>query len=107
VKTLEPQTDKQFQPAPSFVAPRNSTEEAIAQIWREGLEREQIGVHDKFFDIGGDSLKIIRVSLLLDDVYPNALTVVDLFKYNTIESLSEFLEGHLNKSIAATQGFEL
>ncbi|HEX2272090.1 MAG TPA: amino acid adenylation domain-containing protein [Pyrinomonadaceae bacterium] len=91
----------------SFVAPRNATEEAIAQIWREVLEQEQISVRDKFFDIGGDSLKIVRVSLLLEDLYPDALTVVDLFTYNTIESLSEYLDGKLTKSVAAAQGFEL
>ena len=106
VKTDEPYGDEQL-PTTSYVAPRNSTEEAIAGIWREVLEREQISVHDKFFDIGGDSLRIIRVSLLLDDLYPNALTVVDLFKYNTIDSLGKFLEGNLNISVAATQGFEL
>jgi hypothetical protein len=107
VKTEEPYSHEQLQSTTSYVAPRNSTEEAIAGIWREVLEREQISVHDKFFDIGGDSLKIIRVSLLLDDLYPNALTVVDLFKYNTIDSLGEFLAGNLNTAVAATQGFEL
>jgi amino acid adenylation domain-containing protein len=98
---------KQISVDASFIAPRHATEEAIAQIWREVLEREEIGVQDKFFDIGGDSLKIVRVSLMLEELYPNALTVVDLFTYNTIESLSEYLDGRVTKSVAAAQGFEL
>ncbi len=105
-----PKTDntKQVSSDETFVAPRNATEEAIAQIWREVLERQEISVQAKFFDIGGDSLKIVRVSLMLEDLYPNALTVVDLFTYNTIESLSEHLDGQLTKAAAATaQGFEL
>jgi acyl carrier protein len=106
-KIDEPHSAPLQSEAASFDAPRNAREEAIAQIWREVLEREQISVRDKFFDIGGDSLKIVRVSLLLEDLYPNALTVVDLFTYNTIESLSEYLGGKLTKSVAVAQGFEL
>jgi hypothetical protein len=44
---------------------------------------------------------------MLEELYPNALTVVDLFTYNTIESLSEFLDGRITKSVAMAQGFEL
>jgi non-ribosomal peptide synthetase component F len=91
----------------SLIAPRNSTEEAIAQIWKEVLERPQISVREKFFDIGGDSLKIVRVSLMLEDVYPNAVTVVDLFTYNTIESLSEYLNEQLATPVMVAEGFEL
>jgi acyl carrier protein len=97
----------QLQSEESFIAPRNSTEEAIAQIWKEVLELPQISVREKFFDIGGDSLKIVRVSLMLEDLYPNAVTVVDLFTYNTIESLSEYLDGQLATPVMAAEGFEL
>jgi amino acid adenylation domain-containing protein len=108
IKRHETYAEQQLPATTSFIAPRNSTEEAIAQIWREVLERQEVGVQEKFFDIGGDSLKIIRVSLLLEDLYPNALTVVDLFKYNTIQSLGEYLDEQLTESMAtATQGFEL
>jgi acyl carrier protein len=73
------------------------------------LERPQIGIQDKFFDIGGDSLKVIRVFLLLNDLYPDALTVVDLFKHNTIESVSAYLEESylLDQAVPAIHGFEL
>jgi acyl-CoA synthetase (AMP-forming)/AMP-acid ligase II/thioesterase domain-containing protein/acyl carrier protein len=38
------------------VAPRTPVEEKLARIWCEVLNVEQIGIHDQFFDIGGDSL---------------------------------------------------
>jgi amino acid adenylation domain-containing protein/non-ribosomal peptide synthase protein (TIGR01720 family) len=44
-----------------FVAPRSVTEETLFQIWRQVLNLEQIGTHDNFFHLGGDSLLVIRI----------------------------------------------
>ncbi len=45
----------------AFVAPQTPAEQALAQIWAEVLGRAAIGVHDNFFDIGGDSIRSIQV----------------------------------------------
>jgi hypothetical protein len=43
------------------VAPRTDTERAIAEVWRDVLGIDQVGVHDNFFDVGGHSLLAMRV----------------------------------------------
>ncbi len=48
----------------TFVAPRNEVEAALAKIWSEVLGFEDIGVHDNFFEIGGDSILSIRIVAL-------------------------------------------
>jgi tyrocidine synthetase-3 len=40
-----------------YVAPRSDTEKRLAEIWRSVLDRKKIGIHDRFFEIGGDSLR--------------------------------------------------
>ena len=55
-----PQYDHE-QASDTFVLPRNSLEESIAEVWREVLDLERIGVHDNFFDLGGHSLKATQV----------------------------------------------
>ncbi|HEU4410565.1 MAG TPA: SDR family NAD(P)-dependent oxidoreductase, partial [Polyangiaceae bacterium] len=44
-----------------YVAPSGEVEEAIAQIWRELLGFEQVGVHDDFMELGGHSLIATQV----------------------------------------------
>lgn len=55
-----------FGTADDFVAPRTDFERAIADVWREVLGIERIGIHDNFFDIGGHSLLAVRVITKLD-----------------------------------------
>ncbi|WP_461413804.1 type I polyketide synthase [Gemmatimonas sp.] len=55
-----------FGTADDFVAPRTDFECAIAEVWREVLGIERIGIHDNFFDIGGHSLLAVRVITKLD-----------------------------------------
>jgi acyl-CoA synthetase (AMP-forming)/AMP-acid ligase II/thioesterase domain-containing protein len=44
------------EPRTRFVAPRTPEEKKLARMWAEVLNVEQIGAHDRFFDLGGDSL---------------------------------------------------
>jgi acyl carrier protein len=45
----------------SYVAPCNPLEEILAGIWSEVLGIGQIGVHDNFSELGGDSLSATRI----------------------------------------------
>jgi polyketide synthase PksN len=70
------------------------TEKLIAGIWKEVLNMERIGIDDNFFDIGGNSLNVLQVNNKLNDVFDNKLTVIEMFRYTTIRSLSQFLNRH-------------
>lgn len=49
----------------SYVAPRNGTEQKVADIWAQVLQAEQVGVYDHFFDIGGHSLAGMKMLALV------------------------------------------
>lgn len=44
-----------------FVAPRNDTERSFARIWEDVLEVQPVGIHDSFFELGGDSIRAIQL----------------------------------------------
>ncbi|HEY2838916.1 MAG TPA: amino acid adenylation domain-containing protein, partial [Pirellulales bacterium] len=44
-----------------YAAPRNDVERRLAEIWQEVLGLDRVGVHDNFFDLGGDSIRSIQV----------------------------------------------
>ena len=44
-----------------FVAPRNRIEKILAQIWSDILQVDKVGIHDNFFDLGGDSILNIQI----------------------------------------------
>ncbi|MEU6795629.1 amino acid adenylation domain-containing protein [Nonomuraea wenchangensis] len=44
-----------------FVPPRTPVEETLARVWAEVLGLDRVGVHDGFFDLGGDSVLSIAL----------------------------------------------
>ncbi len=48
-------------PEDRYVAPRTTTEKALARLWQDALGVERVGLRDNFFDLGGHSLLSVRV----------------------------------------------
>ena len=92
--------------AVAYAAPRDGLEGAIADIWREVLEVEKVSVQDNFFDVGGNSLHIVRMHAKIRERLKREIPIVELFKYTTIESLATYLSQNTNDSTVAQQGLE-
>ncbi|MFC4017174.1 amino acid adenylation domain-containing protein [Micromonospora sp. GCM10011542] len=69
------------------------TEELIAGIWREVLERDRVGVTDNFFDIGGHSLALAAVHARLTSATGRSIRMLDLFRHPTVRALAASLDG--------------
>jgi len=52
--------DPELSEQQQYVAPRTPDEEVLAQIWVDVLHVPRVGIHDNFFDLGGDSLALVR-----------------------------------------------
>ena len=82
------------------VSPETPNEKKVFQIWKQILPEHNFGVKDNFFEVGGDSLKIIQLSGLLEKEFEKEFLVVSLFEFNTIEKIvKEFLEIEKTKNI--------
>ena len=108
--------DRKALPAPSykdtpaakeFHAPRTETEKRLATIWMGLLNVESIGIHDNFFDLGGDSLLAIRVILQIREVFGVALSMHTFFPSATIAGLAKALQSHEESSDRLTYAVAL
>jgi acyl-coenzyme A synthetase/AMP-(fatty) acid ligase/acyl carrier protein len=75
-----------------FIAPKSNTEKIIARIWKEILELEKVGVADNFFEIGGTSLDIIRVTNRMKESLNRDIPMVHIFQYPNIGALAEYFD---------------
>jgi len=73
------------------LAPRDDLERVLAQIWRNVLNIAEIGVEDNFFDLGGDSLQVVRMFLEIERKLGKSLPLATLVEAPTVAQLAEAL----------------
>ncbi|MEH1894877.1 MAG: amino acid adenylation domain-containing protein [Nostoc sp.] len=92
--------DRKALPAPNseieglYEAPRNEVEEQLGQVWSVVLERQEIGIHDNFFDLGGHSLLAVKLLNNIQQVFEQQLSLSSLFQNPTIAQLAQQLSNH-------------
>src|SRR4030095_11429249 len=77
-------------------------EELVAQIWREMLKLDKIGVHHNFFDLGGHSLLATRVVARLRNNFDIDLALRKLFELPTVAALAEHIDELLQNQSGTT-----
>ena len=75
-----------------FVEPRTEIEELVAQVWREVLKLDKIGVYDNFFELGGHSLLATRVIARLRSSFKIDLALRKLFELPTVAGLAQHID---------------
>lgn len=76
-----------------YVAPRTEIEKKLADIWKQLLRIERIGVHDDFFDLGGHSLIATQMIARIREEFDRELSLRHLFESSTIAQVAEKLTG--------------
>lgn len=71
-----------------YIAPRNEAEQILAGLLQEMLGIDQVGIHDNFFDLGGDSVLSIQLIARAKQAGIN-LTPQQIFRYQTVAELVE------------------
>jgi thioesterase domain-containing protein len=75
------------------IAPRTSTETTLAALWAEVLGTDNLGVHDDFFEAGGDSLMAASLVRLIHDRLGRDLPIAALFPEATMARMAVVLDG--------------
>ncbi|UHA74537.1 non-ribosomal peptide synthetase [Paenibacillus sp. 481] len=86
-----PAPEGSIQTGTAYVAPRSEVEMQLAHIWQEVLGISNIGVQDNFFEIGGHSLKAVRLVTAIKQRLNRTVPLYDVFKFVTIEQLAQLI----------------
>jgi amino acid adenylation domain-containing protein len=87
----------------AYAEPRNETEYSLVQIWQEALDVRPIGIRDKFFDLGGDSLMATRVVSRVVDQFALEIPLKLLFQSPTIADMAAEITAHQGKRLEESQ----
>ncbi|MEU4580358.1 condensation domain-containing protein [Nonomuraea sp. NPDC023979] len=100
-------------PGPAAAAPaprplpttssRIGLEQDLVQIWREVLGRDDIGLDDNFFDLGGTSFALAAVHTLIGARTGEETSLVSLLEFPTIATLARHLAGDPGTGQAAAE----
>ena len=83
----------------TYIEPSNDMETTVAEAFETVLDRERVSIQDSFFEIGGDSIKAIKLTSLLSKSYN--ISIKDIFELQTVESISKALIERADTNIMA------
>ncbi len=75
-----------------YLAPRTEVERRLAELWRQTLRIDRVGVRDSFFELGGDSVLAGQIVAAAHRAFGVRLDVREAFSAFTIEELARRIE---------------
>jgi amino acid adenylation domain-containing protein len=84
-----------------YLAPRNSIEEKLVEIWSDllNLEKEKIGINDNFFFLGGNSLKATIMALEYQKIFNAPIPLTIILNNPFIKELGKYTMGQKNTTL--------
>ena len=74
-----------------YTAPRTEEEKMVAAIWKESLNLEHIDIRSNFFEIGGHSIKAVKVMMEIEKKTGKQIALSSLFEHSTVEKFAKLL----------------
>ncbi|MEU3026955.1 amino acid adenylation domain-containing protein [Streptomyces incarnatus] len=99
-----PAPERRFATGTEYEAPATPTEELIAEVWQELLGAERVGVHDDFFELGGDSLLALRTVSRINALFATDLSPRALFESPTVAETAAGVEELVLAELEAAAG---
>lgn len=83
-----------------YTAPSNPTEKKLTELWEQLLGIQGIGIHDSFFELGGNSLLLTQLVALIRRHFKADLTLSRLFEQPTVAEMAMGIDGFSNSNVS-------
>lgn len=99
--TANGKIDRMALPAPTrevtqsvaeYVPPSSDLEQIIADVWKQLLNVERVGLRDNIFDLGANSLLTAQANQRLSTLLDRKVSLVSMFRFPTVESLAAHID---------------
>lgn len=88
-----------------YAPPQSDLEVDLCRVWQETLNVPRVGLHDNFFDLGGDSLSAVGLFVAMEKLLSRTLRLSALLEAPTVGQLSRVIEGKTTKDIPGVVTF--
>ncbi len=75
-----------------YAAPRTETQQRLVAVWQDFFAIDRIGIHDNFFEIGGDSLMAMQMIARLHSEIGIELSLAKLMELETVDALATYID---------------
>ncbi len=90
-RALPPPSSENLAKLRATVSPRDDWEKQLVEIWENALDVHPIGIHNSFFELGGDSLQAVQILLQIEERWRKTLPITILTETKSIEALAEVI----------------
>lgn len=88
----KPEQQSKEKETKDFVLPDTELEIKISKIWKDVVGINKVGIYDNFFDLGGNSMHLVKAYNRIKDEISADLPITALFEHPTIYTLSRFIQ---------------
>jgi amino acid adenylation domain-containing protein/non-ribosomal peptide synthase protein (TIGR01720 family) len=103
-RALPEPRDHAIKTGEAYAPPRNEAEAIIAAIWRETLKVDKVSINDNFFDMGGNSLLMIKAHNRLQKALNTNAPIIEMFRRPTVKSMAAYLSDAQNQDSSSERG---
>jgi aryl carrier-like protein len=89
-----------------FAAPKTTLERYLVSLWCDVLKLDRVGIHDKFFELGGDSIQAAQIVNRIQQDLGEFIYVITLFQAPTVAEYSQLLEKEYQEAICRKFGLK-
>jgi acyl carrier protein len=75
----------------AYVAPESDLERVIASVVAQVLGLPRVGMHDNFFDLGANSVHVVRVHNALLTTLGREISLIEMFNHPSVQRLAQHL----------------
>jgi acyl carrier protein len=86
-----------------YMPPSSPLEKQLVAIWQEVLNKQEIGIKDNFFDLGGNSIRLIRMVMMVNKLLAEKISTVTAFRFPTVQQLAANIQSAGTATNAASE----